>query len=350
MNPKILLGFEIGTGEAQYIEPSHLIVTGISSRSGKTTTLEALAERSGAKLLIFSTKPGEKIFTNARTIPSYYSSRSDWKYVESLLEALLRERMKYDRYWIIESCRGTKTLKEVDQNISKYLSQAKPDSYRFQAYTLLHTYFEDVLPALNQIHFTSEFPKLEIGSNLMDLTEMPVEVQSLVIQSCLEHVLKHEENIITVIPELWKFAPQGRGNPVKRELESLIRQGAVKHNFVWMDSQDLSGVDKLPLKQVFHWVMGLQTESNEVQHTIDQIPLPSKERPKTDEIMSLKKGQFILASPGLVKHVYVCPIWLAELEAQKVARGEQITEEDWSDVYDVAEQALRQITMSEIIV
>lgn len=59
----IKLGYEIGTGETVEINPSHLIVTGITQLSGKTTTLEALISRSGSKAIVFKTKPGEKSFT-----------------------------------------------------------------------------------------------------------------------------------------------------------------------------------------------------------------------------------------------------------------------------------------------
>lgn len=43
----IKLGYELGTGKQIDIEPSHLIVTGLSQKAGKTSTLEALIKRSG---------------------------------------------------------------------------------------------------------------------------------------------------------------------------------------------------------------------------------------------------------------------------------------------------------------
>ena len=52
----IKLGYEVKTGKEVGIKPSHLIVTGITQLSGKTTTLEALIKRSGLKAVIFKTK------------------------------------------------------------------------------------------------------------------------------------------------------------------------------------------------------------------------------------------------------------------------------------------------------
>ena len=49
MKENIKLGYEIKTGKVISINPSHLIVTGITQLSGKTTTLEALIKRSRLK-------------------------------------------------------------------------------------------------------------------------------------------------------------------------------------------------------------------------------------------------------------------------------------------------------------
>lgn len=38
----VLLGFEVGTAEPVYLKRGHLIVTGITQQSGKTTTLEGI--------------------------------------------------------------------------------------------------------------------------------------------------------------------------------------------------------------------------------------------------------------------------------------------------------------------
>ena len=58
----IHLGYEVETGNQIQILPSHLIVTGVTQLSGKTTTLEALIHRSELKAIVFKTKPGEQGF------------------------------------------------------------------------------------------------------------------------------------------------------------------------------------------------------------------------------------------------------------------------------------------------
>jgi len=133
--------------------------------------------------------------------------------------------------------------------------------------------------------------------------------------------------VIVVIPEAWKAIPQGRSSPVKLITEHLIREGGAIGIWVWLDSQDVAGVDKKPLKSVDNWLLGKQREINEVIRTIDQIPLPRSEKPKPEEVMSLKLGHFIVATSEGVKHCYVQPSWLDPEVAKRVALGELSVEE-----------------------
>ena len=321
MNEEIKLGYEIETGEIVSVKLSHLIATGITQLSGKTTTEEAAIKRSGRRAIVFKTKVGETGFTEGTVIPPYFKERSDWQYVSSLLEATLKEKLKFERAWIIKVCKNANSLLEVKANIDKQLAEAKLSQLSRNIYTTLQAYFELVLPQLQYANFSRTLT-LHNGINIMDLERFREEIQSLVIRSVLETVLKEFKDTIVVMPEAWKFLPQGRGNPSKRAAEAFIRQGATNGNYLWIDSQDMAGVDKLPLKQVSTWILGLQQERNEVKHTLDQIPLPRKSKPKPEEIMTLKLGHFILVTPEDTRRLYVQPAWLNDETAQKVALGE----------------------------
>jgi hypothetical protein len=320
MKSTIHLGFETGTGRAVEIPLSHLIVTGVTQLSGKTTTLEALITRSGLDAIVFKTKPGEKGFSEGAVIPPFFREHSDWQYVTSLLEATLNERVKFQRSWIMRSCKGTSSLLEVKRNIEAELANPKVTGLNRSIYTELEEYFKLILPQLSVISFSRSLD-IASGLNIMDLTRMSVELQSLVIRSVLETVLSSREGTIVIIPECWSFLPQGRGNPVKRVAEQFIRQGATNHNFLWLDSQDISSVDKTPLKQVSTWILGIQSERNEVQHTIDQMPIPKRSRPPVDEIMTLEVGHFFACTPSFTKKTYVQPAWMTSTIAEGVARG-----------------------------
>ena len=317
---KIKLGYEIKTGKKVSINPSHLIVTGITQLSGKTTTLEALIKRSGLKAVVFKTKIGEKSFTEGTEVAPFFRDRSDYEFVKSLIEAYAKEKLFLERGTLMRLCKGSVSLIEIKKRVDEELASGKLRGLKEEIHTRLQHYLENLIP---QIQYANLSKTLDIrdGINIMNLERFSEEAQSLIIQSVADEVLKTMKGVILVIPEAWKFLPQKYNNPCKRVVESFIRQGATNQNFVWIDSQDMAGVDKMPLKQISTWVLGYQSERNEVKHTLDQISLPKKMKPKEEEIMNLKKGHFFLSCYDGVYSVYVQPVWLSDEDAIKIAKG-----------------------------
>lgn len=328
---KIKVGYEIETGKEVSIDPSHLIVTGLTQKAGKTTTLESLINRSGRRAIVFRTKIGEKSFLQGTIIPPYFKDRSDWQFIQGLVEATMREKLKgWDRATIIRLSKetGGKSLLDFKKKCDEKLQNPKLRGFERDILTNLQAYLEIVLPKLQSINFSNELELVE-GVNIIDLERFSrdSEVQSLIIRSVLEEVLYKFKDVIIVIPEAWKFIPQDRGNPCKLIVEEFIRQGATNGNYIWIDSQDMSGVDKTPLKQITEWILGYQSEKNEVKHTLEQIPLPKVQKPKEDDIMSLGTGIFYIATRERTIKTYVQPFWLDDERAKKVAMGQIKIEE-----------------------
>jgi len=321
----IRLGYEVKSGKEVCIKPAHLIVTGITNLSGKTTTLEALIVRSGLKAIIFKTKIGERSFTQGTEVPPFFRDRSDYEFVKSLMEAYTKEKLFLERGTLIRLCKGTNSLLEIKKKVDDEMATGKLRGLNQEIYTRLQHNLENLIPQVQCANF-SNILRIGEGINIMNLERLEAEVQSLVIQSVADEVLKTQTGVIIVIPEAWKFLPQKYSNPCKRAVESFIRQGATNNNFVWVDSQDMAGVDKLPLKQVSTWILGYQAERNEVKHTLDQIALPKKMKPETNDIMTLERGHFYLSSYEGVKKVYAQPIWLPDEQAVQIAKGEKSVE------------------------
>lgn len=315
----IKLGYEVGTGKEVGINPSHLIVTGITQLSGKTTTLEALIKRSKLKAIVFKTKIGEKSFTEGTEIAPFFRDRSDYEFVRSLIEAYSKEKLFLEKGTLMRLCKGSASLLEIKKKVDEALL-GKMRSIEFEIHTRLQHYLENLIPQIQYANLSKTLSVYD-GINIMNLERFSEEAQALIIQSVADEVLKTMKGIILVIPEAWKFLPQKYNNPCKRVVESFIRQGATNQNFVWIDSQDMAGVDKIPLKQISTWILGYQSERNEVKHTLDEISLPKKSKPKEEDIMNLKKGHFYLSSYEGVKSVYVQPSWLSDEDAIKVAKG-----------------------------
>ncbi len=321
----IKLGYEVGTGDEVFVKNSHVIVTGLTQEAGKTTTLEAMIKRSKARAIVFKTKVGEKSFLSGTMIPPYFKEQSDWQFIQGLIEATIKEKVGTSaRSKIIQLSKQTDGSslmgfkKRVDERLLEKIGVSEKDIL-----INLQAYLELVIPKLQSINF-SETLELADGMNIIDLERFSrdPEVQSLIIKSVLDEVLHNHKNVVVVIPESWKFIPQSRGNPCKESIMSFIKQGATNKNFIWIDSQDMSDVDKSPLKQISTWILGYQSEINEVKHTIDQIPLPKNLKPKPDDIQSLGKGIFYLATRESTKKVYVQPFWLDDERAKKIAMGD----------------------------
>jgi hypothetical protein len=313
----VRLGFELPSGEPVSIPLRHMVVTGQTQEAGKTTALEALVARSGVKAVAFITKRGEGSFADARVIPPYFREQADWQFVAAILEASRGEKLKFERAWIIRASKGARTLADVQRNVLKALETAKGLSA--DVYLTLNAYLEVVVPQIERVRW-AERVDLAPGVNAMDLTRLDVEMQHLVIRSTVEWVLQKEEDTVVVVPEAWKFIPQGRGTPVKLAAEAYIRQAAGLRNYLWLDSQDIAGVEKMILKSVPVWILGVQRESNEVKRTLDQIPAGIK-KPKPEAVATLKLGEFFACYGSHVVKTYAQPRWMSDAEAQAVAEG-----------------------------
>jgi hypothetical protein len=314
---KIMLGFEVGTGKEVQMSLHHTVITGMTQLSGKTTTLEAIISRANRRAIAFKTKRGESGFNNYREITPFFQERADWQYVATLLEAVMREKMKFERPWIMKATQGTKSLREVLENVQTLRSETTKQLSE-NIYTALEEYLKIVVPQIEKLRFSKTLDLID-GINVMDLTEMTVELQSLVIQSTMEYVINNLHDTILIVPEAWEHIPQGRNTPVKLYADTFIRKGAAIGNYLFIDSQDIAGIDKTPLRQCNNWILGRQREGHEVERVREQI---GKNKIDAEEIRSLPLGHFIAILGDDVRKVYVLPAGVPAKIGRQVAMGE----------------------------
>lgn len=354
----IPLGYEIGTGQRVKIPLNHMAILGQTQLSGKTTTMEAVALRGDVKAISFITKPGEKSFRLRTQIPAFFCEATVdeyWKHVVAILEYRAETKLGWrERGVVIKLCqnykkessrigvdaksgkskrervkyswKAPKTLAEFLCNVNAYQQYARG------AEEMICIQLREFLaPAIREIERTRFSDKLELarGINVMDITDLSDGLKSLVIRSVIEWVHKHGRKIVVIIPEAWKFIPEGRSTPVKLALEGLIREGAGVGNYVWMDSQDLRGVDKMLLRSVIVWLFGVQRQKNEVANTLASIP--DHPKPSATEIMQLGKGEFYVCHGTTLVHTYVQPAGMADEHAQAIARGDECPE-SWMQI------------------
>lgn len=315
MRKSLRLGYSVGGGDEVSIPLKHMAVTGQTQEAGKTTALESLIARSGLRAVTFITKRGEDSFVNARRINPYFREQADWQFVASILEASRSEKLKFERAWIIRASKGANSLADVQRNVLALMEKSKGMSA--DVYLTLDAYLEAVVPQIARVKWATSVDLAE-GVNVVDLTGLNVEMQHLVIKSTITWVLEREQNTVVVVPEAWKFIPQGRGTPVKLAAESFIRQAAALGNFLWLDSQDIAGVDKIILKSVPVWILGVQREANEIKRTLDNIPA-GLAKPKAADIATLSLGQFYACWGRHSIKTYVQPAWLSDKLAKEIA-------------------------------
>ncbi|WP_298669023.1 hypothetical protein [uncultured Methanofollis sp.] len=320
----LLVGFEAGTGKDVRIKKlGHLFVSGLTQKAGKTTTLEALISRSGRKAISFITKPREKCF-NSRDYhlhKPFIKEKVDWNTAESIFSLIIGDNsmkdIRNDLILLYDDCEIS--FEELRERVKKEIlldKNAKNMSLRrIQAY--LSKYFK----MMEGIEVAGELTLLP-GINVMNLSKFPGEIQEYIISDVLQEILHNRNGVITLLPEAWKFIPQSRKSLLKSPIEELIRQGAVKENFVWIDCQDIAKVDKSILKNVSIWMLGVQNEKNEVKHTIEQIPSGNM-LINSAEIMNLKTGEFFVCADGAVSKTYVLPKGMAEDEGRKEAKNRE---------------------------
>lgn len=317
MSKVIHLGYEVGSGDAVEIPVRHMAVTGQTQESGKTSTLEALIARSGLTALAFVTKRGETAFAEGRRVRPYFRDRADWQFVDQLLEAQLREKNKFLRSWIIKICRHTKTLADVQRAVRTELVTAKGMNHG--VYTQLDAYLELIVPEIQQMALASELV-LHPGLNVMDVSGLSTPMQMLLVQSAIDWVNEHERDTIVVVPEAWEFIPEGKGSPVKLAAVSLVRKGAALGNYIWVDSQDMAGVDKVILRGCAVWLIGVQREANEIKRNLANIPA-NITRPKPGDVATIERGQFFACHAKRAIRTYVQPAWMSQEDAHLVAIG-----------------------------
>jgi hypothetical protein len=106
----------------------------------------------------------------------------------------MRERLKFERAWIMCASKGARTLADVHRTADRPLASPSGGDPR-------HVSFRWIARPGARHQRVGPFR----------LRSLPAELQSLVMRSALEWVYERCDGTITIIPEAWEFLPQGRG-------------------------------------------------------------------------------------------------------------------------------------------
>jgi hypothetical protein len=106
---------------------------------------------------------------------------------------------------------------------------------------------------------------------------------------------------------------------VKASAIALVRKGAGIGNYIWVDSQDMAGVDKTILRGCAVWLIGVQREANEIKRNLANIPAASSGRRRRRR--DARARQFYACwGPHAVK-TYVQPAWSTAFSPTRPGRA-----------------------------
>lgn len=342
MSITIHIGFEVGSGDPVVIPIGHTVIVGQTQRAGKTTALEACATRSHRKAIAFITKRGEGSFRFGRELAPYYEEAIDWRTVRGIAEAITEEKYdKFQRQCLRSVCRAgqsgrpsskyfaewprPESLDDVLRNIRIALNQAT--GQREMILGELQDDLKSALEEIDRLKARTKPPDPVAGLNVVDLEPYEFHVQAMIIRSVIRWTLRHAEDTIVCLPEAWKFAPAVRRSGVRDAAEEFIRQGAGLDNYLWIDSQNISGISTVLLSQIRIWMFGVQRLRSEIEKTLDAIPDNIYPRPRSSDIQTLDRGQFIVCFDDQMYRTYVWPSWMrSAVHAEAIARGEESVE------------------------
>lgn len=296
-------------GQKVEMELFHCLIAGQTNLSGKTTTIRTLVPRAveqGFTVLIFDSKPTVREFPGYHDVPICYQSTTDSLVLLGLLEGIFRHKLTPFYATLDRLTEDAGGIPDVIANAEKYEEKAKSGFIKDACHTLAKL-LGRLQDELQQFDFTPDLQLRKGAINVMPINSLSVEAQQLVIKTAFEQVLKHHNRkVLVVIDETSRFLPQGYSSACKKAVYDTITQGAKTQLYVWGATQFIATIEKDVIKAMANKLLGRQDDATEVKATLDRIPNLKKSGIGADQIMTLKRGEFVFVPiDGEVRKVYI---------------------------------------------
>jgi len=350
----IRIGFEKGKAEPVNVNISHTVVAGIT-RSGKSETVKALISRAeDSRFLIFDVKRPRDYSDVGIEIPIFVEEKTDPLMLKRLLESQSHLALKFEFPELIKVCKREDTFNGILRAVNEGLKSKVHPIVENKLLVLQHL----LTKLVRELEKTSISDKLVLKDriNVIDLSDVSLELQQLAVHSTFKWILEKERDLIVVLDEAHRFVPQTGSNASKETVTTFIKEGGAKGLWLWLVDQTITGIDKQVLKQCWIWILGKQREVNEAKRTMDQIPFKTGLNEKS--IMRLKIGEFVVCTEDGAKVTYVQPRWLRKTVARNVALGKlsvknviddylksrrRVDETFWKEKYEQLEREFKKL-------
>ena len=340
----VYLGYEIGSGKPVKVPTFHMLVTGQTRLSGKTTTLKALAKqvvKKGFKVLVFDTKTNFQDYEGfGDPIPVCLKESTDALPLIYLVEGILGRRLTMYYPTLTRVTEGAKNFEDIINNATALKGKPRTTGFVRDACTALIDLLKR-LQAQTRKHETTAELKLPYDINKMAINDFEPGGQQLIVKTVFEEALKNFEKLIIILDEAYKFMPQKYRSACSKSILDYVTQSGATECYLWLGTQFLATTSKDAMKTMAVKLLGTQDHVTECEHTLDLIPFV-KGKINADDIMRLALGHFIVVTKQWVKRVYVVPELADKNECKEVALGLR-TPKEIHYLVKVAEEDLEKI-------
>ena len=305
------------------IEPNQIFIAGTTG-TGKSELMRRLiaeAEELGMTLLIIDVKKKRDYADFNADIRPYIKQQMEPIVIKDSIETTERYTIKQQFGALIDTVAESETWQEMLAFTEQEMKTAS--KWDRKDFKILRYFLKRLIDDYNKFDW-SDTLELKKGINVIDVSQMQTQMQQLVVGSIINHVYDNLEGVTIIMDEAHKFVPQGKTTGCSRDVVDYAREGRASENWLWLADQTMAGVEKNVLKQMQYWILGRQTEVNEVEKTVKQIPRAKRLGINADYIQTLGVGEFLVASHEGVKKTYVQPIWVDDATAISVAIGETL--------------------------
>jgi len=324
------LGYEVKTGDVVDIPVTHTVFSALTG-GGKTEAVLRLvteAAKLGYTVLAIDVKAKPRDFDGVgKEIRPILIESTDALLVMRMLESIAGAGLFSKFSAILDASVDAEDLKDVLKSLEAIRDNKKAWSRKRDDAKILAYLLSKLLEQIREGHYAQDLAMTDPGVYVMNISDLPLGVQELVVDSVFRRLLTGEwKKTVVVLEEAINFIPQSEATTFETSARKFIREGRSAELFLWASGQALTEMDIAVRKQMRVWILGPQMEEREAEKFRKQVPMKGVD---AHEIQRLPTGHFIGAirrseeegGQVEVKRVYAQPVWLPDAVAIKIATG-----------------------------
>jgi len=327
---EIILGFEIRPKDLEKekewiakpvtIEPNHTFICGTTG-TGKSKAMQRLIQEAEGTVLIIDAKRNRDYAGMNADIPLYIKQQMEPIVIKDSIETTERFTIKQQFGTLLDTVADSESWDDMLEVIEREMKTVR-SGYIKNNLKILRYFIKRLVKEHEKFQW-SDGLELNDGINVLNISKMSIQMQQLVVGSAINYIQDNLTNITVIIDEAHRFVPQGQTSGCSRDIVTFIREGRASSNWLWLADQTMTGISKDLLKQMQYWILGRQSELNEAERTVKQIPRAKSLGVNTEAIQTLGLGEFLVVSYEWAKITYIWPIWITEEIAMDVALGKR---------------------------